>query len=147
LSVHDPYTCFHSLVCHIVHVRIYLILLLHSVLTPFLFFFFFMIPPPPRSTLFPYTTLFRSSLASLLTCKVTELSPFKEPDITLSRRFFSTGFDSPVKEDSSNKPLPLMIKLSTGTISPGLTTILSPTLTSLTLTSSMSPSSIILWAT
>src|SRR5205814_10318574 len=23
-------------------------------------FFFFMIPPPPRSTLFPYTTLFRS---------------------------------------------------------------------------------------
>src|SRR5437762_9783851 len=26
-----------------------------------LFFFFFMIRPPPRSTLFPYTTLFRSS--------------------------------------------------------------------------------------
>src|SRR5437899_6833358 len=25
-----------------------------------LFFFFFMIRPPPRSTLFPYTTLFRS---------------------------------------------------------------------------------------
>src|SRR5438034_4661017 len=25
-----------------------------------LFFFFLMIPPPPRSTLFPYTTLFRS---------------------------------------------------------------------------------------
>src|SRR5258707_15811232 len=30
--------------------------------TPFLFFFFFlMIRRPPRSTLFPYTTLFRSS--------------------------------------------------------------------------------------
>src|SRR5947209_11359375 len=28
----------------------------------FFFFFFFMIPPPPRSTLFPYTTLFRSKL-------------------------------------------------------------------------------------
>src|SRR5437867_7830571 len=27
----------------------------------FLFFFFFMIRRPPRSTLFPYTTLFRSS--------------------------------------------------------------------------------------
>src|SRR5699024_12579715 len=28
---------------------------------PFLFpFFFLMLPPPPRSTLFPYTTLFRS---------------------------------------------------------------------------------------
>src|SRR5207302_10246013 len=26
-------------------------------------FFFIMIPPPPRSTLFPYTTLFRSLLA------------------------------------------------------------------------------------
>src|SRR5205814_8103555 len=26
-----------------------------------LLFFFLMIPPPPRSTLFPYTTLFRSS--------------------------------------------------------------------------------------
>src|SRR5437763_8564359 len=27
-----------------------------------LFFFFLMIQPPPRSTLFPYTTLFRSDL-------------------------------------------------------------------------------------
>src|SRR5437764_11426922 len=31
-----------------------------SVLLLFLFFFFLMIPRPPRSTLFPYTTLFRS---------------------------------------------------------------------------------------
>src|SRR5579863_10579212 len=29
---------------------------------PLTFFFFFMILPPPRSTLFPYTTLFRSVL-------------------------------------------------------------------------------------
>src|SRR5690554_8023432 len=28
--------------------------------TAVLFYFFRMIPPPPRSTLFPYTTLFRS---------------------------------------------------------------------------------------
>src|SRR5437868_5275188 len=28
----------------------------------FLFFFFLMIRPPPRSTLFPYTTLFRSRI-------------------------------------------------------------------------------------
>src|SRR5437867_13349885 len=34
---------------------------LYKLLLPFYFFFFFlMIPPPPRSTLFPYTTLFRS---------------------------------------------------------------------------------------
>src|SRR5437763_7830553 len=30
------------------------------VLTPLFFFFFCTIPPPPISTLFPYTTLFRS---------------------------------------------------------------------------------------
>src|SRR2546429_8340851 len=38
---------------------------------PFLFFFFFlMIRRPPRSTLFPYTTLFRSNVqpAATLTC-------------------------------------------------------------------------------
>src|SRR5947208_13306923 len=29
------------------------------------FFFFLMIPRPPRSTLFPYTTLFRSSFSAL----------------------------------------------------------------------------------
>src|SRR5207248_10892539 len=31
----------------------------HALCLPF-FFFFSIIPPPPRSTLFPYTTLFRS---------------------------------------------------------------------------------------
>src|SRR5262245_65828997 len=36
---------------------------LHFVTTSFLFFFFFlMIRRPPRSTLFPYTTLFRSQV-------------------------------------------------------------------------------------
>src|SRR2546422_10306216 len=35
--------------------------MLNSALSPFFFFFFFlMIRRPPRSTLFPYTTLFRS---------------------------------------------------------------------------------------
>src|SRR5947208_5723495 len=29
----------------------------------FSFFFFLLIPPPPRSTLFPYTTLFRSRVS------------------------------------------------------------------------------------
>src|SRR5256885_11972644 len=32
----------------------------------YLFFFFLMIRRPPRSTLFPYTTLFRSVLAKLI---------------------------------------------------------------------------------
>src|SRR5205807_4028524 len=34
----------------------------HLILFTFFFFFFLMIRRPPRSTLFPYTTLFRSSL-------------------------------------------------------------------------------------
>src|SRR5205085_12516297 len=43
----------------------YLLTVLISFLILFLFFFFFflMIRRPPRSTLFPYTTLFRSDLA------------------------------------------------------------------------------------
>src|SRR5436190_23766021 len=36
----------------------------HSVLTLLLIFFFLMLRRPPRSTLFPYTTLFRSSTGS-----------------------------------------------------------------------------------
>src|SRR4029453_19399870 len=35
----------------------------------FLFFFFLMIRRPPRSTLFPYTTLFRSSSGRIVACK------------------------------------------------------------------------------
>src|SRR5947208_9509096 len=37
---------------------------MHSLIS-FYFFFFLMIRRPPRSTLFPYTTLFRSCLRSL----------------------------------------------------------------------------------
>src|SRR5438552_19145130 len=37
-------------------------MLCSSAYLPFSFFFFLMIPRPPRSTLFPYTTLFRSPL-------------------------------------------------------------------------------------
>src|SRR2546428_12071386 len=40
----------------------YLCLLLSFCSVRFLFFFFLMIRRPPRSTLFPYTTLFRSVL-------------------------------------------------------------------------------------
>src|SRR2546430_9959269 len=38
----------------------YLLFLNSSLPIPFFFFFFLMIRRPPRSTLFPYTTLFRS---------------------------------------------------------------------------------------
>src|SRR5207253_11250214 len=39
--------------------------LLFSLLSYFLFFFFSLLPPPPTSTLFPYTTLFRSRVRRL----------------------------------------------------------------------------------
>src|SRR6266850_6047359 len=42
----------------------------------FFFFFFLMIRRPPRSTLFPYTTLFRSpALGALLTERAVEAAP------------------------------------------------------------------------
>src|SRR5437764_14119049 len=37
----------------------------HVIACSFFFFFFLMIPRPPRSTLFPYTTLFRSHLVTV----------------------------------------------------------------------------------
>src|SRR5205085_12429374 len=66
---------------------------------PTFYFFFFIIPPPPTSTLFPYTTLFRSHhlpdwlrgravhLASLLNAP---LKPVREGQATLHSR---TGLD------------------------------------------------------
>src|SRR5688572_32015847 len=43
-------------------------------------YFFLMIRPPPRSTLFPYTTLFRSSTSSISRTRVT--SPTSAPPTT-----------------------------------------------------------------
>src|SRR5207248_10539014 len=40
-----------------------ILVLLPPVTVSFFFFFFLMLPRPPRSTLFPYTTLFRSRRA------------------------------------------------------------------------------------
>src|SRR5438477_12436120 len=40
-----------------------MLFMIHSIHIFFFFFFFLMIRRPPRSTLFPYTTLFRSPLA------------------------------------------------------------------------------------
>src|SRR5207302_11190442 len=39
---------------------------LSSIFLYSLFIFFLILPPPPRSTLFPYTTLFRSRLSTAL---------------------------------------------------------------------------------
>src|SRR5205807_8090924 len=50
--------CSSNHTCHVVR-------LLPCYVSQFLFFFFLLIPPPPISTLFPYTTLFRSKIADV----------------------------------------------------------------------------------
>src|SRR5947199_8151716 len=50
-----------------------------------LFFFFLMLRPPPRSTLFPYTTLFRSS------CLGAWLGTAPRPPCPEHRRLFHPG--------------------------------------------------------
>src|SRR2546430_15112131 len=57
-----------------------------------LFFFFLMIRRPPRSTLFPYTTLFRSTSGPLT--RVAALSP------SCARAFSSTPHDRMAKSAS-----------------------------------------------
>src|SRR5256885_11680453 len=42
-----------------------------------LFFFFLMIRRPPRSTLFPYTTLFRSEIGIAVAARVLHLRPLR----------------------------------------------------------------------
>src|SRR5206468_12469431 len=50
-------------------------------LTPLSHFFFLMLPPPPRSTLFPYTTLFRSPgiLGAILLCAAVAYMTWRDP--------------------------------------------------------------------
>src|SRR6266478_9069517 len=50
----------------------------------FFFFFFLMIRRPPRSTLFPYTTLFRSLVASMRTAIV--MSGFRPASSRMTHR-------------------------------------------------------------
>src|SRR2546426_12629060 len=52
------------------------------------FFFFLMIRRPPRSTLFPYTTLFRSESAITTAAKIIEL--FSRPFLAGGRELHTT---------------------------------------------------------
>jgi hypothetical protein len=62
-------------------------------------------------------------------------SRFKVPPITGSRMVLVTGTDSPVKLDSSTLAIPSRTSPSSGMRSPGRTTTVSPTITSLVSTS------------
>src|SRR5437588_8403237 len=60
--------------------------MLFSLFSIFLFFFFLMIPPPPRSTLFPYTTLFRSRIFSIV------LMCYSVPASSVAQQVVQRGF-------------------------------------------------------
>src|SRR5438309_8610023 len=65
----------------------FLILLFYFFFSLFYFFFFFlMIRRPPRSTLFPYTTLFRSGTKFFLLRNVVANYPFERPRPVLDRK-------------------------------------------------------------
>src|SRR3989442_6261244 len=53
---------------------------------PFVFFFFLMIRRPPRSTLFPYTTLFRSADASHVLGEVGAQDAAAHPGVSEDRK-------------------------------------------------------------
>src|SRR5438552_18915781 len=68
-----------------------------STFSYFFFFFFLMIRPPPRSTLFPYTTLFRSSRPMGTCCG---------PAISVRRRRSSAAVPARSEEHTSELQSP-----------------------------------------
>src|SRR5438309_10706856 len=77
------------------------------------FFFFLMIRPPPRSTLFPYTTLFRSSTTSIdimgLQAAYANLHTDQERDYFMQRYHdVISSFGGKTSYDADNRPLLVM---------------------------------------
>src|SRR6266436_9754980 len=70
----------------------YMFFILLSFFFFFLFFFFLMIRRPPRSTLFPYTTLFRSqTLFTVIPCAPYSLARVRARPVTPARREFESS--------------------------------------------------------
>src|SRR5438105_13476142 len=74
-----------SAIAYVCLLRSLIFLLLRYLL---LLFFFLLIPRPPRSTLFPYTTLFRSDWVYLTACS------FRGNHLSRCRDEGTTSFDS-----------------------------------------------------
>src|SRR5262245_66490154 len=73
-----------------------------------LLFFFLIIRRPPRSTLFPYTTLFRSSTSgcgSIRRSRTTSAAPSGEPSRRARRRGLSTRSEEHTSELQSLRHL------------------------------------------
>src|SRR2546430_8649810 len=67
--------------------------MIHEIQKEIVCFFFLMIRRPPRSTLFPYTTLFRSTIVSTNTINLQEQLVGK--DLPILARALGTGEHSP----------------------------------------------------
>src|SRR5690348_18388489 len=89
------------------------VLLVNTHIYPHIFFFFLMIRRPPRSTLFPYTTLFRSkvwiatdrSRARPLPALTVKLSKYNVDDVALG--VCKTGAEEDRKSGSAGMPRPI----------------------------------------
>src|SRR5262249_56761495 len=74
---------------------------------PLPFFFFLMIRRPPRSTLFPYTTLFRSKRASKITCRRSDvMSKGKKRSGARPGRFLPLDITSLLDRKSGSAGMP-----------------------------------------
>src|SRR5687767_15559034 len=71
----------------------------------FFFFFFLMIRRPPRSTLFPYTTLFRSKIIAPCDGKVVVIEKVFEPEYLKTEAMQISIFMSPVNVHANWYPV------------------------------------------
>src|SRR2546429_6765418 len=68
----------------------------------YILFFFLMIRRPPRSTLFPYTTLFRSAARIYSVGEDGELTMDKLPETAFAARIYSVGDRKSTRLNSSH---------------------------------------------
>src|SRR5260221_5000579 len=85
----------------------------------YLFFFFLMIRRPPRSTLFPYTTLFRSALnTDFYFCSFAPAQSQNESDnATSDENWISTWGCAPafpIGQEMANQTLRRFVRISVG---------------------------------
>src|SRR5436189_3601559 len=77
--------------------------------------FFFMIPRPPRSTLFPYTTLFRSQIQAGMSKKAVILAAGYPPEVATSStkldtwKYWRQRFGSRSEEHTSELQSPMYL--------------------------------------
>src|SRR5207248_9275614 len=101
-----------------VYLTFHTIFSLYIPVSVLIFFFFLMIPRPPRSTLFPYTTLFRSRKRDLLVHLLKQngdqtlvFCRTKRGSDRLCRHLTSSGFRSEEHTSELQSPYDLVCRL------------------------------------